>query len=188
YKIKPVKVDSRGVQYFEEKDFIALKNKQTYLYDYFRENYFTYQEALGKGLGSWAVLQIGYQELPELSRINSFHKSSNVYNKKLVLEAVETIARREKLLNVTQISKLLGVRYQFTNTILEEWGITAKDKGLSKYYDPKDVDYLLQKQAERYKYFTENYYTAKEIESLGVTYYKNHFKEIRGENIDSIAK
>src|SRR5699024_3278517 len=111
-----------------------------------------------------------------------------VYNKKLVLEAVETIARREKLLNVTQISKLLGVRYQFTNTILEEWGITAKDKGLSKYYDPKDDDYLLQKQAERYKYFTENYYTAKEIDELGETYYNNPFKEIRGEKIDSIAK
>lgn len=188
YALKPVKIDSRGIQYFEEKDLIFLQNKQTELYNYFAENYLTYDECEKGGMDSFHIATIASKELPELIRINKFYSKRLVYEKTAAQKLIDTFKEREKFLNITQISKLLGVRYQFTNTILEEWGIIAKDKGLSKYYDSKDIDYLLQTQAERFKYFMDNFYTSKEIEVLGVTSYWDYFKEIKGENIDSIAK
>lgn len=188
YDLKPVKTDSRGIQYFEEKDLVFLQNKQTELYNYFAENYLTYDECEKCGMNSYHIVTIASKELPELIRINKFYTKRIVYEKTGAQKLIDTLEKRGGFLNITQISKLLGVRYQFTNTILDEWGIIAKDKGLSKYYAPKDIDYLLQKQAERFKYFMDNFYTSKEIEALGVTSYRYYFKEIKGENIDSIAK
>lgn len=172
----------------KKKDLIALKSKQESLYNYFREKYLTYQEALDKGLKSKEVLAIGFHELPELIRVNDFYGNKNVYDKNSVQNAVESIQRRKKLLNITQISKLLGFRYGFTIKILQEWGIKAKEERWSKYFEPKEIELLLKKQVERYQYFTENYYTSKEIKALGVTNYKDCYKEIKGEKIDSIAK
>ncbi|MBE1556295.1 hypothetical protein [Sporosarcina limicola] len=188
YGLKPIKTDSRGIQYFEEKDFVFLQNTQTELYNYFAENYLTYDECEKEGMDSFHIATIASKELPELIRINKFYSKRLVYEKTAAQKLIDTLEKRGNFLNITQISKLLGVRYQFTNTILEEWDIIAKDKSLGKYYDPKDIDYLLQIQAERFKYFTGNFYTAKEIEALGVTSYRDYFKEIKGENIDSIAK
>lgn len=188
YDLNPVKIDSHGIQYFEKKDLIFLKSKQTELYNYFSENFYTYDECKKLGLNTFHIGTLASKELPELIRINKFYTKRLVYERTFAQQLIDTLEKKEKLLNITQISKLLGVRYGFTNTILEEWGITEKDKSLSKYYDPKDIDYLLQKQAERYKYFTENYYTAKEIKALGVTYYRDQDREIKGEKIDSIAK
>jgi len=188
YNLNPVKIDSHGIQYFDKRDFFFLKNKQTELYKSFSENFYTYSECHELGLNGFYMEGAVSKELPELVRVDKYHARGVVYEKDSIRKLIEIVKRREKSFNITQISKILGVRYQFTNTILQEWGITPKEKSLSNYFDSEAVDYLLKKQAERYKHFTENYYTSKEIEALGVTSYRGYFKEVKGQDIDSIAK
>lgn len=188
YNLSPIEIDSHGIQYFNRSDFVYLKKKQTELYNYFNENYFTYDECIKRGMNSFHIAAITSRDLPELIRINKFYTKRFVYEKVSAQQISNKLARREQLLNTIQVSKLLGISYNNINKLLKEWRITAKDKSLNKYYDPKDIDYLLKKQAERYKHFTKNYYTSKEIKELGVTYYRDYFNEIKGQKIDSIAK
>lgn len=188
YNLKPVKTDSRGIQSFEEEDLVFLQNKQTELYNYFAENYLTYDECEKMGMNTFHIATIASKELPELIRINKFYAKKLVYEKSPAEKLIDTLKKRKKLLNTSQVSKLLGLRYKITEAIIQKYGIGVKDKGHSNYYDPKDVDFLLQKQAERYKYFTENYYTSKEIKELGIKLWGDFYQEIKGVKVDSIAK
>lgn len=172
YNIKPVSIDTHNIEYYRESDVKFLLGTQNEIYEYYQENFVTYDEGKKLGANAYDLTLSNPTELPIIARIKKFYKKKMVYEKNILNKVMEKKALLKKLSYYTtkEVLQLFQVVVTDISKLLKEYKIEPiiiKNKEGNFYrWHKKEIDTLLTKREELYRYYDQNYLTYKELSKL----------------------
>ena len=102
YNIKPISKDTHKIEYYKAADVENLLKIQSEFYEYYQGNFVTYDEGKKLGASAYDLTLSNPTELPIITRIKSFIKEIQFYEKSLLNEVLEKKALLIKLPTIKQ--------------------------------------------------------------------------------------
>lgn len=170
YNIKPLSRDTHNIEYYKAADVENLLKTQSELYEYYQENFVTYDEGNNLGASAYDLTLSNPTELPIIARIKKFYNRNTVYEKNTLNE----VLKKKELLyktsyyttkEVSQLFQIIHIEKLLKENNIEPIVIQNKS-GYFYRWDKKEVDSLLKKREELYHYYDENHLTYKEVSKL----------------------
>ncbi|MFB7305272.1 hypothetical protein [Heyndrickxia sporothermodurans] len=170
YNIHPVSKDAQNIEYYRTADLENLLKIQSELYGYYQVNFVTYDEGKKLGASAYDLTLSNPTELPIIARIKKFYNRNTVYEKSILNQVLEKKALLNKASyyttnEVLQLFQVIHIEKLLEKSNIEPIVIKNKESNFYRW-SKKEIDTLLKKREDLYRYYDQNYLTYKEVSKL----------------------